>query len=334
MMRITIDCGTTNTRAILWESGGRMAGEQSRPVGVRDTATEGSNAKLKQAVKSCLDSLLLESGAGYSAISSIIASGMISSNVGLAEIPHLTAPAGLRELARGIARKELPDICPLPIYFIPGIKNSAEKITLANYLDMDVMRGEETESVALIRRLHKGKPMLLILPGSHTKFVGVDEEGRITGCITTLAGELLAAISRHTVIADAVERRLADPGSYNRRMALEGYESALKHGLGRACFSARILSNFTDHTPPDIASFILGAVLAGDITAVKASSLLAAHERAAVVLTGREPLRQALYDILSADDYFRDIHVYTPETDVPLSAEGALLIAGGSEYDL
>lgn len=48
---ITIDGGTTNTRCILWNSSRQRIDEQKREVGVRNTAIDGNNSKLKNAVK-------------------------------------------------------------------------------------------------------------------------------------------------------------------------------------------------------------------------------------------------------------------------------------------
>ena len=54
---ITVDGGTTNTRCILWDENRRRIAQENRPVGVRNTAIDGHNRKLKQAVKECLDAL-------------------------------------------------------------------------------------------------------------------------------------------------------------------------------------------------------------------------------------------------------------------------------------
>lgn len=120
---ITIDGGTTNTRCILWGSGQRRIDEERRAVGVRNTSIDGNNHKLKQAVRECIEQLLERNGVTYDQIHRIIGSGMITSDVGLVVVPWITAPAGVKELAANIAEISLPDICPIPICFIPGIKN-------------------------------------------------------------------------------------------------------------------------------------------------------------------------------------------------------------------
>ena len=97
---ITIDGGTTNTRCILWNSSRQRIDEQKREVGVRNTAIDGNNSKLKNAVKECLEQLLEDHSLTYDNINHIIASGMITSDVGIVVVPHLTAPADLEQIAR------------------------------------------------------------------------------------------------------------------------------------------------------------------------------------------------------------------------------------------
>ena len=75
---ITIDGGTTNTRCILWNSSRQRIDEQKREVGVRNTAIDGNNSKLKNAVKECLEQLLEDHSLTYDNINHIIASGMIT----------------------------------------------------------------------------------------------------------------------------------------------------------------------------------------------------------------------------------------------------------------
>ena len=245
---ITIDGGTTNTRCILWGSGQRRIDEERRAVGVRNTSIDGNNHKLKQAVRECIEQLLERNGVTYDQIHRIIGSGMITSDVGLVVVPWITAPAGVKELAANIAEISLPDICPIPICFIPGIKNGEGPFDLENIEAMDIMRGEEVESVAILDKFPPGKPMLLILPGSHNKFVSVDREGKITGCLTSISGELLASITNDTIIAKSVNREFVSPESYDREWVQKGYETATRAGLGRACFTGPFTPNGSRRT--------------------------------------------------------------------------------------
>ena len=327
MYTITIDAGTTNTRAYLWAEGPRLAASARAETGVHQTAMDGNNRRLKQAVRGCLEELLRQGGIGYEQVGAILASGMITSNVGLAEVPHVPAPAGAEELARGSRRVLLEDICPVPIRFIPGVKNNLGDVTLDNFEAMDMMRGEEVETLAILASRPKGEPCLLVLPGSHTKFVAVDGAGKITGCLTTITGELLECLTCHTVIADAVGRRFADEESYHRELLLKGFQASSRTGISRGAFSARILNQFAEKDKGKMASFLLGAALGEDVRALRGSRALRPDERTPVIVSGKNPLRQALFDILRFDGFFRRVEQYVPDSGLPLSALGSFLVA-------
>lgn len=328
---ITIDGGTTNTRCILWDSKKKKIDEEKRAVGVRNTAIDGNNGKLKQAVKECLESLLANNSLQYDDIQKIIASGMITSDVGIVEIPHLTAPAGLEEMAGAMVKTEFEDICPMPIHCIPGIKNAVNDVGLDNYEAMDIMRGEETESIAVIDKYFQNKPMLLILPGSHNKFVGVDSKGRITGCLTSISGELLAAVTNNTILAKSVGSRYVEKSAYDKTWVLRGYENARKTGLGRACFSGRILNLFVEGNTDKIANYILGACLQGDIMAIQNSDAIRADQNTEIVVCGKEPLQQALIDILRFEGGFGSIKSCDMGEESPAAALGACIVAEKNE---
>ncbi|MFR6334535.1 2-dehydro-3-deoxygalactonokinase [Clostridium sp. AF18-27] len=324
---ITIDTGTTNTRTFLWDENRNMIAGEKAEVGVRNTAIDGNNDRLKKAVHDCLERLLENNNLTYNNISRVMACGMITSNVGLVEVPHVTAPAGLKELAQQAKSILLEDVCPLPILFIPGVKNGLPDINMENFAVMDIMRGEEVESIAIMDHFPKDKPYLLVLPGSHTKFVSVDKEGKMTGCLTTITGELLASITNDTIIADAVGRQFVNEADYDREMMLKGFVTSRDTGIGHACFSARILNMFVEKDKMKLANYILGVALQNDITAIKNSKALETDQNTTVIVSGKNPLRQAIIDILIYDGYFADVEEFVPDNKLPLSAAGAYLVA-------
>lgn len=325
---ITLDTGTTNTRVVLWDHERHALASAKAPVGVRNTAIDGNTNALQAAVKGCIDQVLKDGGLTYEDIRVIIASGMITSNVGLVEIPHCVAPVGAEELADAVRMIRIPEVCPVPITFIPGIRNAVDPVDFSNYESMDMMRGEEVESVAVIESLPRGKSYLIVLPGSHMKFVSANEAGKVTGCLTSISGELLASITRDTIIADAVDRQFASDATYDKEMVLLGYANARKTGIGRACFSGRILNTFAEKNKARLASYILGAVLQSDVQAIRNSGAVSVNSDTEVVVAGKGPLAQAMVDILQYDGYFSGVRRFEPEGDLSLSALGAYIIAG------
>lgn len=324
---IAIDGGTTNTRASLWEDPGICVDMVKSEVGVRITSIEGTNASLKAAVKGLLDKLLSNNNIGYDQVEGIYACGMITSKEGLAELPHLIAPAGKQEFVAGLAKVDLPEIAPLPIHFVRGLKNrDGAGLTLDELEKMDVMRGEETETLALLDLFGNESGCLFALPGSHTKFVSVDAEGKMIGCLSSLAGELLSAVTLNTILANAVGKSFAG-ADYNKEMLLAGYRVARDTSFGRAAFSTRMLQMFIPSSEQDRASFLLGAVLQGDVQAVKNSKALSVKKEMKVVIAGKEPLASALKLLFEEDGYFDQVEIYYPTAEKPMSGYGLYQIA-------
>ena len=324
---IAIDGGTTNTRASLWEEPGVCLDIVKSEVGVRITSIEGSNATLKAAVRGLLEQLLANHSIGYDQIRGIYACGMLTSKEGLAELPHLIAPAGKDDFVNHLAAVELPDVCPLPIHFVRGLKNrDGAALELAQIEQMDVMRGEETETLALLDLFGNESGTLFALPGSHTKFVSVDADGNMIGCLSSLAGELLSALTLNTILANAVNKSFAG-ADYSREMLLAGYRTARDTSLARAAFSTRMLQMFIPGSEQDRASFLLGAVLEGDVAAVKNSKALAVNRDMKVVIAGKEPLASALKLLFEEDGFFRQVEIYYPDPKKPMSGYGLYQIS-------
>ncbi|AYD03539.1 2-dehydro-3-deoxygalactonokinase [Neorhizobium sp. NCHU2750] len=324
MLIATLDTGTTNTRVIVWRDGSPVA-EAGRPVGVRDTAITGSTNKLKAAVGEALSEALSSANVSPGEDRLYLGSGMITSNAGLCEIPHLAAPAGKNELAAGMRSIELPGVADRPIWFIPGVKNRAGAISLQDCDMMDIMRGEETETIGVIHALDIKGPAVLVLPGSHAKFVGIDEAGRIAGSITSISGELLDVITRHTLIAGSVEHGFAE--KVNTEALLRGADHGARLGIARSAFLVRLLDLFGDLDRDGRASFLLGAVLAGDLAALKNSDSLKVAPESHIIVAGKAGLRDALMALFAADPYFTGPIEGAPDTIHSISALGAMEIA-------
>ncbi|MES2102782.1 MAG: 2-dehydro-3-deoxygalactonokinase [Pseudomonadota bacterium] len=322
---VTIDAGTTNTRSCLWIDG-QLQSQAQAEVGVRDTAITGSNSALKQAVRDTIGTALSQAGLSEGSLDLVLASGMITSNVGLTEIPHLPAPAGLQELAQGMQSVAIPDVLSQPIWFIPGVRNNVDQVGVHNAEAMDMMRGEETEAMALLARLKLNGAAMLILPGSHTKLVSIDGDRRIVGCATSIAGELLQAITRNTLLTKSLDGAFAN--ELHPEMLLAGAAAAQRTGLARACFSVRILDMFTEAQQNEKASFLLGAVLSGDLLTLKNSSAIRMRPDTPIVISGKSILKQALALLISENGFFYGKQVVVNDQDQDnLAGFGAMTIA-------
>ncbi len=293
-MYLLIDGGTTNTRVIR-SDGKHFSLCASAHVGA------GNNAHLAAFVRETL-------AANGSEGDIVLASGMIGSKLGLCEIPHLPTPAGISELHDGIRKVVLPEISPLAIHFIPGVKKQAASVD-----GTDVMRGEETELYGLCENAEADA--LYVLPGTHTKGIRTDEHGRISDFCTYLSGELISALHKSTILGNSFEfYEETDPD-----FLCQGYELCENAGINRALFKGRVLDTAFGCSSKQVYSYLLGAVLHDEI------KNLAAAGAKTYILGGKKELREPEKYLL--EKYFR-IHAVCPpeETCTTAAARGAVKI--------
>lgn len=292
----TIDGGTTNTRACIWR-GQCILGEASEAVGVRDAVIDGIKSGLVRAVRQALRTAAFRAGISVSEISLILAAGMLTSSAGLKEIPHAAAPIGLDELANAMVCASIPEVASQPIWFVPGVKNMEDNaVTAENAAMMDMMRGEEAETAGLISYIQPRGKAIFVLPGSHNKYVLVDEKQTIQKCITTLAGETLRALTFDTILADTVCRSFA--AEFDEEAFLQGAEDGMEHGFLHAAFMTRIRGMFCRYTPLQAQNYLLGVVLADDMQALVSAEDWPQWRDALFVVTGKPVMKNAYVSLL------------------------------------
>lgn len=271
---IVIDGGTTNTRLNYVENGQILEAVKLK-MGVRSTIDH--PGMLQQNIRDTIGKLTESHGKAEC----IIAAGMITSDLGLYKLDHILAPAGIAELHAGIVRVELPEIADIPFYFIPGVRKQTD-----SFLTTDMMRGEECEFVGLSGLA--GTDAVFVLPGSHSKIIQTDEQGRISDFATLLTGEMIAALSEGTILKNSVDLSSGLDGEY----LVKGCQFAVEVGLNEALFKVRIMQTVFNETSEHIYSFFLGCVLSGEI-----QQLLAVSARK-VVIAGQKQLKEATAAIL------------------------------------
>ncbi|CNH19892.1 2-dehydro-3-deoxygalactonokinase [Yersinia pekkanenii] len=322
MLIVTIDSGTTNTRVRIWK-GRTVIANACEAVGIRDTVKTGNQDRLIKGIKKALDLALGQIQDGPTLPQIIVASGMITSEVGLCHLPHLTVPVSLKTLARGTISKTLPEISPHPIWFIPGVKNSVADIGLHNYEMMDVMRGEEVETFGLLSQHKVDGPALIILPGSHSKFIHIDEKHQIVSSATTMAGELLDVLTNQTILANSLHHQFAN--ELDIEYLLKGATACQQVGIARSCFSVRILDLFTAASTNQKANFLLGAALYSDLLAIKNSEALALQKNITVIISGKAIMKEALAVLIKQDASFTgEVILINEDPNSPFSGIGAI----------
>lgn len=324
---VTLDGGTTNTRARLL-CGERVVATVRRAIGVRDHVLGSPGPSLAASVRDCLLELR---NAGSGPIDRIVAAGMLASEVGLTAVPHVVAPAGLDELAQGVVARRIPEITTEPLEFVPGVR-TPPSAGPDGWMAADVMRGEECETLGAWLALggSAGSPpagqhapgYLFLWPGSHTKLVRVDPSGRIMSSYTTLAGELMMAVARHTLLAASLPENWTDAPDPSAVAA--GVRAVSEGGLGRAAFLVRIAALTGTLAPAERAAFWLGAVTADDAGHLAACRLI--EPDMPIWVGGRQPQR-ALYAAALAARLSNPVQALGDELAEAASARGALAVA-------
>jgi 2-dehydro-3-deoxygalactonokinase len=293
---ILIDGGTTNTRAWL-VSEGRTWVAETVMIGVRDAARDGGQTRFAAGVRELLERVRRRAReAGAPEPGCVVAAGMITSGLGLAEVPHVAAPAGIRDLVGGAIWIEAPEVTDLPILLVPGVRTGPLRAEPESIGAADVMRGEETLCAGLLATGLLAPAGVLYNLGSHWKLVTTDDEGRIAGSRTSMTGELVHATQNETILAAAVPPRR--PEAIDARWFAAGMSEAEGSGLARALFCVRLLHQRCDGSEEQRLSFLLGAYAAADLDPLVRSRVF--RSGIPLVISGRDPLATAVRDVLQA----------------------------------
>ena len=321
---LIVDCGTTNLRVTLLDENKNKLDVVKAEGGVRQTSIDGHNGRLRTLLRESMEAVLTKNGYKMEDVERCVASGMITSALGLLEVPHVPAPAGAAELREKMQKKVFEDIAPFEIEFIPGMRNFAGPVDLENFSGMDMMRGEEVEAIGLYKLLAPKGAAMFVLPGTHNKFVAMDAQGKMLGCMTSISGEMLDAITHHTIIAEAVGHSFVNADEYDSEYAKAGARECAVSGLGRAAFAGRILATLGGKDKAKLQSYLLGAVLALDVQAMQ--SFVGDQENVEAYIAGKAPLQQCFCDVMEALAA-GEAHQVPVEISGKMGLEGVLDIA-------
>jgi 2-dehydro-3-deoxygalactonokinase len=268
MFYFAVDSGTTNSRVWLMRNRAVLASKKV-PVGVRNTAIDGNNRALVEAIRETILGLMPDTGTSERP-QIVIAAGMITSNLGLHEVKHVQAPAGLLELASNVQEKRFKDLEGISFYFIPGVRTGPARADLDNVDSIDIMRGEETEVMGAFEEIGQIQdgPLLYIHLGSHTKMIQLDASRRISAGASTLAGELMHSILEQTILRSSLPE--IPFATFNSTFFTQGWEHCQRVGFSRALYEVRILQLSSEFSKEDLASFMLGTVLFEDFRCLAA----------------------------------------------------------------
>lgn len=295
---ILIDSGTTNSRIRLTKlNENEIIDSIKFNIGVRNTAIEGNNKTLKTRLKEGILEIIHRNDLKSYEIKYIIASGMITSNLGIYDLPHIKGPSSIKDFALNSVIYKSEDFLNIPVLFIPGMKNpiGSENDIIKNINIYDMLRGEEVETIGLLKQIDvKGKG-IMVLPGSHTKYIYVDENKRLLSCLSTLGGETLLSIQKETILSKSLNNELIVDIEYD--LLKMGYYASEEFGVTRGLYHVRLLDNFSKLDNNQLANYYTGVIIHDDIKAL-IKSIENQEDIEWVIVGGQDPLRKVFYNLI------------------------------------
>jgi 2-dehydro-3-deoxygalactonokinase len=177
---VAVDWGTSSFRGWLMSAAGEVLAESRGSEGMLHCAGTG----FAPVLRGHLGKL------GVPDATNILICGMAGARQGWVEAPYLKTPTRLEALHEGAVRIDAAG----DIRILPGIAQ-------ARAGQPDVMRGEETQLLGVTEADFTG---LVCIPGTHSKWISI-EAGRVVEFSTYMTGELFSVISRHSILAHAIE---------------------------------------------------------------------------------------------------------------------------------
>lgn len=327
---IAIDGGTTNTRGSLVINN-QVIDTVTFSVGVRNSS--GNNlSPVRSAVSECLKEICKRHSLQPNTVK-VVASGMLGSEAGLVNVPHVMTPASPEDAASRSVIWFDEQVWPEPIRIIPGVRTGPgleHASAFENQLSQDIMRGEETQTWGLWRHFldtqnpHANQPWLLLWPGSHTKLIAIDRAGIIQGSFTTLAGELFSALRSATLL----QRSMPDhpPQELSSELIDLAAKTVSDYGLLRAAFWTRVADITGTLDASQRFSWLSASVIAADVEAICHHPWLKSNSFVSLRIGG-DLQRQAVYAHLLKRS--QDIHLdlLKPVLCSQAAAKGAVYLA-------
>ena len=270
---ITIDGGTTNTRFSYVENGKIL-----ETIKVKCGSNPKESSMLYDVCKANIANLTQKYGTPLC----IIGCGMITSEYGLKNIPHIIAPAGVSDFHDGMEKIYIDSISNLPIYLIPGLKIGGD-----DFLKVNIMRGEETEIIGLCETLNSDT--IYVLPGSHSKLIQINDNGKICYIRSFMTGEMRASLSQYTILSGSLD----SDETINEEYLKLGFEFTKTNGINESLLKVRTMDILFHKTKSKIYSFFMGCILEAEV-----SEIIKAKENI-VIIGGQKKLKEITSELVN-----------------------------------
>ncbi|SHI30184.1 2-dehydro-3-deoxygalactonokinase [Aquimarina spongiae] len=208
----------------------------------------------------------------------VIASGMITSTIGMKELKYASVPQSingqdilccLTSLAKGIQ-----------LLLISGVKTKK-----------DVIRGEEAQVIGLMDHISEASEGIIVLPGTHSKHITFLED-KIYDFSTFMTGELFEILSTQSILSFSMTNIKWDPKF--SKIFLDGVQKGINNEIMKVLFSIRA-NNILHHTKKEMNFYYLSGLIIG-------SELAHLKQTEQQIFLGASGMLQELYSLALASN--------------------------------
>ena len=304
---IALDWGTTSLRAYLLGPAGQVLNTRSLDYGIMQLPVTPRQVAGQQCAdgfelafdEACGDWLDAHPGIP------VIACGMVGSAQGWREAPYRETPASLQALSTAL--QIVRSVRGVDVHIVPGV---IQRSTLPN-----VMRGEETQVLGVLQSHPLINDCLIGLPGSHSKWVQV-QDGCLVHFDTFMTGELYAAACDHTILGRTQQRDGSfDQCAFERGVGVASSTDGLLGPLS-TLFSARTLGLTGQLSATAQPDYVSGLLIGHELCALGNALHHRRGEQAmpAVILIGNSQLCER-YRLALAACGFGDVRLAEQATE-------------------
>ncbi len=242
---VFIDWGTTNVRAFLIrDESGEVIARRNSDKGIKFVPEGGYPAVYHDLTADWQDSSFFT-----------LMAGMVGSANGWEEAPYVFLPASPDTVGKHIYKMSSVE----DVYIVGGLCCRGKNDTY------DVIRGEEVQIIGLISKLKQGKH-LVCLPGTHSKWLEINEHNIIDSFTTVMSGDFFSAICTGTIMAMMLE----SPQKFSKVDFQKGIEiSGGPGGIMAHMFKVRGALLFEQIKAQHVESMISGIIIGSEIHNMK-----------------------------------------------------------------
>ncbi len=224
---ISCDWGTSNFRLRLVDTHSlRVISEIGTDLGIKKCYQLFTAQSVRYQESHFADYLLAQLGKwGLNGLEDyhLVASGMLSSSIGMRELEYCQLPLAFS--GEDLISKWISINNKLNLLLITGART-----------DSDVMRGEEIQAIGLSDYLPRDEKGVLLLPGTHSKHIHFDA-GRYIDFTTYMTGELFEVLGKHSILSASVEEAGWNPSFED--IFVEGVKKGVANQQMASLFSIR-----------------------------------------------------------------------------------------------